>query len=135
MDLLHTLRRDTGAILVTTLVKAVVVIGLLVVVMYDGFSIAHTQVTVRDTASQTAQVALTALQSGSTQKQAYQKALEYVEGQEAAITPGGYVVSANPLSVTVTVTQTAATMVAGRLSFLHDTVSPTATGVATRSVY
>ena len=135
MELLRSARREDGAILVTTLLKAVVVIGLLVVVMYDGFSIARTQVTVRDNASQAAQVALTALQTGATQKQAYQKTLDYLHEQDSALAPGGYVVKTDPLSVTVTVTKTAQTMVAGRLPFLADTVSPTAVGVANKSAY
>lgn len=118
--------------MVTTLVKVVVLVALLVVVAHDGFSIARTQITVRDDAAQTAQVGLDALQTGSTQKQAYQKVVDYAKAHGATVVPGSFSVGKGP-SVTVTITETAPTMVAGRLGFFSDAVTPRSTGTASHS--
>lgn len=126
--------RDAGAILLSSLVKFVVAIAIVGVIGYDGFSIAHTQVSVRDDAAQAAQAAHDALRNRGTPQQAYAAARAYAKEHGSTITANGFRVGADG-SVTVTLTATAKTFVAGRIPALHDYVSPRATATAENSIY
>jgi Tfp pilus assembly protein PilV len=131
---LAALRGEAGAVLLSSLVKFVVVVAIIGVVGYDGFSIAHTQVSVRDDAQQAAQVAHDALRNRSTPQEAYAAALAYAKAHGSTIATNGFQVGADN-SVTVTLTATAKTFVAGRIPALHDYVSPSATASAANSIY
>lgn len=127
-------RGDRGAILVSTLVKLVLVIGILVVVVHDGFAIASVQVQVRDDAQQTAQVAHDALQNGGTVAKAYQASVAYAQSQGDTLVKNSFVVAKDG-SVTVVVTRTASTLVAWRVSALDKYVSPRIAATANDSKY
>ncbi|HET8971058.1 MAG TPA: hypothetical protein VFN19_08365 [Candidatus Nanopelagicales bacterium] len=129
------LRGDVGAILLTGLLKFVLIFGVIGIVGYDAFSIARTQVTVRDDAQQAAQVALDALTARQTPAQAYRAAVDYVSEHGGKIPrKDGFSVAADG-SVTLTVIETAPTMVAGRLSMFDEYVNATATSTASHSKY
>ncbi len=129
---LSALRSDGGAILLSSLVKFVVAIALVGVVGYDTLSIVHRQVTTRDDAQQTAQVAHDALRDRQTPQQAYAAALAYAEARDAKILHYGV---AKDGTVTITLTATAKTFVAGRIPPLQEYVSPVVTVTARNSVY
>lgn len=127
-------RGEVGAILVSSLVKFVLVIGILVVLVHDGFSLATTQVSLTDDAQQSAQAAHDSLQAGGTPAQAYQAALKYAQGRGDSIVKGGFVIARDG-SVTVVVERTAPTLVAGRISALDQYVTPHVSGTANNSKY
>lgn len=128
------LRGDRGAIMLSSLVKFVLVIGLLGVVAYDGFSIARVQVTVRDDAQQAAQIAHDAINDRLTPAQAYQKAETYAKSRGATIVKGGFAITKDG-TVTLSLTETAQTFVAGRVAALDSYVTPVATVTASNSTY
>lgn len=125
---------DLGAMLLSSLVKFAVVVAIIGVIGYDGFSIAHTQVSVRDDAQQAAQVAHDSLRNRATPQQAYAAAQQYAKTHGSTIVPDGFRISTDG-SVTLTLSATAPTFVAGRIPALHDYVTPTATGTAKNSIY
>jgi Tfp pilus assembly protein PilV len=128
-------RGDVGAILLSSLVKFVLVLGIIAVAGYDTFSIAATQVSARDEAQQAAQVALDSLTARETPRQAYRAAVDYVtENGGGTIPEGGFSVAADD-TVTLTLTRTAPTLLAGRLSFLDEYVHAEVTTTAEHSSY
>lgn len=126
--------RELGAILVSSLLKFVVILAIIGVLGHDGFSVARTQVTVRDDAAQAAQIAHDALGKRQTPTQAYQQALAYLQLRGGNIPKGGFQVAANN-AVTLTVTQTAPTYAAGRFSAFDSYVRPSVTVTASNGTY
>ncbi len=125
---------ERGAILVSSLVKLVLVVGIVGVVGYDSLSIVRTQVELRDEASQAAQVAHDALREHATVQEAAAAAVAYATAHGATVPRGGVAVAKDG-SVTVTLTATAPTLVAGRISALDEYTTPVETGVARNSIY
>lgn len=120
--------------LLTSLVKVLLVIGIVGVVGYDSLSIVRTQVELRDAASQAAQVAHDKLRERATVDEAAAAAVAYATAHGATVPRGGVAVAKNG-TVTVTVTATAPTLVAGRIAALDEYTQPVETGTARNSVY
>lgn len=126
---------DAGTILLTSLVRNVALLAIAGVVLLDGFSIARTQVSVGDDAQGAAQAAHTVLTTGGTHAKAAAAASLYARQHGATIPKGGVSFGAAYGSVTVTLHETASTLVAGRIGWLADDVTPSATATATSSAY
>lgn len=125
---------ERGAVLVSSLVKLVLAVGIVGVIGYDSLSIVRTQVELRDEAVQAAQVAHDALRERATIEEAAAAAVAYATAHGATVPRGGVAVSKDGV-VTVTLTATAPTLVAGRISALDDYTKPVETGTARNSIY
>ncbi len=119
--------------MLSSLVKFALVIAILGIAGYDGFSIARIQVTVRDDAQQAAQIAHDAIHDRLTPAQAYQKAAAYAQARGATIVKGGFSVTKDG-TVTLSLTETAPTFVAGRISAFDKYVKPVATVTASNAI-
>ncbi|HEY7859104.1 MAG TPA: hypothetical protein VIC82_11460 [Candidatus Nanopelagicales bacterium] len=127
-------RGEVGAVLVSSVVKFVLVISILVVLVHDGFSLATIQVSLTDDAQQSAQSAHDVLQSGGTAAKAYAAAAAYAKGQGDTMVKSGFAIAKDG-SVTVELERTAPTLVAGRISALDKYVTPHISATANDSKY
>lgn len=127
-------RGEVGAVLVSSVVKFVLVISILVVLVHDGFSLATIQVSLTDDAQQSAQSAHDVLQGGGTAAAAYQAAAAYAKAHGDTVVKSGFAIAKDG-SVTVVLERTAPTLLAGRISALDKYVTPHISATANDSKY
>jgi 2-keto-3-deoxy-galactonokinase len=121
---------EAGVIMVSTLTKLVVVLGLVGAAGFDTISIASTELSVRDHAQAAAQIGHQALHDKATPEAAYAAVVKYAKSNGDTVVAKGFSVGARE-TVTVTLRRDAATMLAKYLPGINDYVTAIATASAT----
>jgi hypothetical protein len=119
-------RGDGGAVLVSTLAKAVLTVAIVGTIGYDAISIGATHLQTEDHAQQAAVMARDALVTKKTQKAAYAAAVAYAK--ESGDTLEKFAISKDG-SITVVLSRKARTIAASHVPRVKDYVTYTATAV------
>lgn len=124
---------DAGIVLLTTLVKVVLVLGLLGATVYDTISITATHVGVQDDAQAAAQAGHQVLEDRGTAKAAYAAVVAYAEEHGSTVVARSFSIGSRR-TVTVTLHRDAPTFVAKYLPRVDTYVSANYTATATDPV-
>ena len=124
---------DAGVVLVTTLVKVVLVLGLLGATVFDTISITAAHVNVQDDAQTATRIGHQILEDRGTSKAAYAAVVEYAEENGSTVVPRSFSIGPKR-SVTVTLHREASTFLAKYLPRIDAYISVTSTATASDPV-
>jgi hypothetical protein len=124
---------DAGVVMVGTLTKLVVVLGLIGAAGFDSISIVATQMSLRDHTQVAAQIGHQVLHDKGTPEAAYAAVVKYAKSNGDAVVAKGFAVSARD-TVTVTMRRDASTIAAKYLPGISSYVTSTASATATNPV-